>query len=854
MSVLSYALTLLLMVLPIGVVMAAGAPDEVVIADFEAAALPVSPNNDGGKAPTFVRSTEAPHSGKACLHLDYTGGARYGNLQLPASMTGTETAVRFWVKKIQAEPKAAMHIWLFEADGDAWLSPSVNLADLGDGWQKVEIPIARFAYQPRGNGEQELITTNRMLIGCNFANFTVDVDDICFVVPDPSKKWFGTTSAPTSFTFDLTKPSSDWWGTLTAEYDPIQFMAESTSPNLGRRGMNESWWTVEQERVRKMGLHGMRLWFQIDWWEPFPHRLMAGPAAKPYDGFDVDGPRMRSVYRFLDMCQKYDVEVMLNFGWKMDLPTRYWLAPPDQIGRSNPDINNADAHAESLVSLLKYLHDVKKYTVVTHVTLGNEWEYNYSSLYEAIQKRLVADGIRDRYVIAGLESNRGIKGSHDLAAAHPELIDVHTVHDYGTMDIGKLVAYDKAVLSDLPKGAGPQSFGKRGRILYTELALGPSSGVDIAGAVAGSACEGAYGVGGWRLGDQHLVSVCAMGHGSDRFDHGLHQWGTWEWIPWMKKPRESYFAASLLTRYTRRNSNIFVPAEANISRNCVLFEKDGDYTLLMVNGRKAACTFTVHLGKDLKKPFFRHLFDTTAISDSSYDTIIPKDKEFTGGTISDELPPRTFAVYTTFADLEQIEITPYVSVVKPGVTIALKAKVIPDAGEVRWSVDGGSANGSIGTDGVFHAPAGLPAIDPVIVRATGRRGGVGLAIMSFSGQPQDQPSRPSVAIKDRVGHGSSRMFDLGTSFPLDATQTLNFRMSNDGPDAAPFAITTSVPWLKVTPSEGTIEPKQAQTIDARISLDTHGLKPGAWYRGYVDINSPRGLGHDQLEVFFKTKE
>lgn len=853
------SLMLLLLILTTSVALAAAGPHDEMVADFEAAALPVAPNSDGGMPPAFERSADDPHSGAACLRITYIGGNKWGNLRLPLRLSGAETAVRFYLRRVSAEKGAAMHLWLFEADGDGWISRPIKVDTLAAGWQAVEVPLKSFSYQPRGDGEEDLATVDHMLLGCNYANFTADIDDISLVVPDPNKKWAVASSGPAAFTFDTGKPASDWWATLAAEYDPLQFMPESTSPNLGRRGMNESWWTVECERVRKMGLHGMRLWFQIEWWEPFDHRTIANGKTGPYAGFDTSGPRMASVYRFLDMCQKYNVEVLLNFGWKLDQPARYWLAPPDQLDRSNPDIKDPEAHAASLVALLRYLHDVRHYTCITHISLGNEFEYNYPELYPALQRHLVTSGLRDRYVVCGLESNQGIKRSHDLAAAHPEWLDVHTLHNYGTMDLGGLLTDDMAALRDLTaRGAGPQTFGKHGRMFYTEFSLGPQSGENIAWAVAGSARAGAYGTGGWRLGDQHLVSVCAMGNGQDRFDHGLHQWGTWEWIPWMKPPRPSYYATSLLTRYTRRGSNVFVPAAASPTGDdpampCVCFEKNGQYTVLVINRRKTARAVHIGFTKTIKQPFRRHLFDAAALPTGSYDTIVPGDRSF-NSQIEDTLPGHSFALYTTLPDWPQLVVTPYVSVARPGDTIPLKARAIAYNGALRWSVDGGTANGTVTQSGVYRAPAGLPAIDPVIVRATGTADdrAVGLAIVSFSGQPTDPPSRPTVSITRKVGHGSSRMFDLGLDLPLNSTRALPFQITNYGPDPAPFAISTTAPWLTVAPAHGEIAPHLAQTLDVQATVDTHGLKPGTWYRAYIDIASPRGLGNDQLEVFFKT--
>ncbi|HEX2948991.1 MAG TPA: hypothetical protein VHV83_05405, partial [Armatimonadota bacterium] len=295
---------------------------ETPVEDFETAPLQLSANDDGGKSPVFEQSHENPKSGTSCVKITYTGGDRWGNLQMPFHLTQETTGIRLWIRCQTCQPKSVMHLWLFESDGDGWVSPPIRLPMLDEGWNQVQFLLDDFTYQPRGNGKKDIQSTNRMLIGCNYADSIVYVDDIrLFTQPTSIQPRAKSGRLLGDFTFDLNKPSSDWWATLTAEYDPLQFMPESTSPNQGRRGMNESWWAVEQERVRKMGLHGMRLWFQIDWWEPTNDNDDPYHYAPDYSGFDIHGPRMESMYRFLDMCQKYNVAVQLDFGWKLDLPT-----------------------------------------------------------------------------------------------------------------------------------------------------------------------------------------------------------------------------------------------------------------------------------------------------------------------------------------------------------------------------------------------------------------------------------------------------------------------------------------------------------------------------------------------------
>lgn len=840
-----------------------GAIEEEIIAAFEGAgALPLAAFN--GKPPAIERCTEKPKSGKACLKINYTGGAKpgYGNLKMPVWLSGGETLVRFWLRCESAEPKATMHIWIFERDGDGWLSPSIKLEGLGKDWQLVELPLEKFRHQPRGDKKENIKSTEYMLVGCNCGNFVACIDDLRLAGPGLiAKRKKGSERFSPRYTIRNTKPIADWWATLAAEYDPLQFMRESTSPNLGRRGMNESWWTVERERVRKMGLHGMRLWFQIGWWEPLNDNGDPNHYKDDYSGFDINGPRMQSVYRFFEMCRDFDVAVQFNFGWKFRYPIRYWMMR-DPKGR-RPDIKDPAEHAESLVAFLKYIRDVKKLKVISHISLGNEFEYNYPDMYPAMHARLVKEGMRDKYILVGMEDNRrpSHKPTLDYVSRAPRTVDVLSLHRYGTVDFGHWVRSFEADLAKRNiKGFKPSHFGDRCRTFYSEFPLGEGRGGGkgwfIADTVASSALAGAYGIGGWRLGDQHLPSCGPKAHGRDLFNHGLHEWGTWRWIPWMQRPRNAYYAASLLTRYTRRYSKVLAPINA-VDRplRVVCFKKDEHYTVLAVNRHSDARPVEIRFEEPVKGTFRRHLFSKAGLPAGAYDTLIPGDKAFADASIDDVLPPESFALYTTFPEWPQAEVAPYVSVAKPGETISFKVKSIAYKGGFKWSVDGGEKNGTITAEGVYTAPKDLPAIDPVIVRATGKEDDrtVGLAIISFSGKPASRPSRPTLVVEPGTpGRKGRRQFDLGHEVAVGETKSLSFKLSNQGSEVASFTIDASVPWISVTSAKGTIPAGGKETVGFKLTVDTKGLAANRWYLGYVFIRSPRGLGLDVIDVFFKT--
>jgi len=145
--------------------------------------------SDSGHAPAYVLSTDRAHSGEHSLRVQYTNGTpEWGSIETSTAITGEETALDFWLYVESAQEKGAMHIWLFEDDGDGWVKRvSVGGEDrleaLQGRWVEVRMPLAEFGFDPRGRGTEEREKVSSILINCNYADFVAYVDDVRFEVP-----------------------------------------------------------------------------------------------------------------------------------------------------------------------------------------------------------------------------------------------------------------------------------------------------------------------------------------------------------------------------------------------------------------------------------------------------------------------------------------------------------------------------------------------------------------------------------------------------------------------------------------------------------------------------------------------
>ncbi len=139
-----------------------------------------SANEDGGNSPKIEFLKDS-----ARFSFDTQGGKYgWGNSRLsPLTLPADSTAVEFDILVESADPRAAMHVWFFEADGDAWVA-RVNPQDgkdiclvLGE-WRQVIVPFSGLSHQGRGNKRKEFMTVNHFLMGFNFGNQVVQVRNL----------------------------------------------------------------------------------------------------------------------------------------------------------------------------------------------------------------------------------------------------------------------------------------------------------------------------------------------------------------------------------------------------------------------------------------------------------------------------------------------------------------------------------------------------------------------------------------------------------------------------------------------------------------------------------------------------
>lgn len=152
----------------------------VPLHEFEAN-VDFQPHADGGRQVRIEHDSTCVKQGARALRLTYIDAPpHWGNVVGSCFVPPNATALRFWLYVHHARPQAKMHIWLLEPDGDMWVQHVAiggkSVGYLETGWHEAVLPISGFQFDGRGRRTREIVSVDRMLIGCNFGDMEVTVD------------------------------------------------------------------------------------------------------------------------------------------------------------------------------------------------------------------------------------------------------------------------------------------------------------------------------------------------------------------------------------------------------------------------------------------------------------------------------------------------------------------------------------------------------------------------------------------------------------------------------------------------------------------------------------------------------
>lgn len=146
-------------------------------------------NEDGGLVPQVSLDAGVFASAPTGMRVVYTEGPpSWGNMRRPFELPANATDIVLRLYKHSSAPNAAMHVWLSEADHDGWVvqvrDVGVSVGAMTEGWHDIKLPLESFSFEPRGARTRDMASVNAIMLGCNFGDLDVTVDDLGYLTRD----------------------------------------------------------------------------------------------------------------------------------------------------------------------------------------------------------------------------------------------------------------------------------------------------------------------------------------------------------------------------------------------------------------------------------------------------------------------------------------------------------------------------------------------------------------------------------------------------------------------------------------------------------------------------------------------
>lgn len=518
---------------------------------------------------------------------------------------------------------------------------------------------------------------------------------------------------------------------------PCAWMPESVN-----RGFRPVYWPVYRHHMEKSKPAVVRMWFQIDWIVTEEENYKKGIC-----NFESD--KMRDVIKYLDAYEKADIDVELNFGWKVGSLIQDWFSVPAvnyQLGeRGNKTINDFglnrrcsapkdfDGFAKCCASTIRELCEIRGYTCIKHLTFYNESNYGDTGLsggdfagypgkskemwevmLRAVDKELKAQNL-DNYVDYWLAEESGRDNIlHEwvdyMMTNCRDLNALNTFHRYKMRYDERLDFFKGMVEHAGEVGAIASEFA-----VYEEPEWDRSNVEYVMSMLHSGIRGGLY----WILQGVMLTDPSLLYLNGDS--------------PWWSAPYEeatagtenrSYHDFCLFTHYLPRHSKVFNTTIGDYDdiRIEAIETAKGEYSIF-VESREAKFPkdIKINFGKNIGKTFRKHVYNPKTVKLDGNLRVPPAEKELqVGDTLCDTLgADYQFVCYTSIPAFPQVNLEETFIKLPVGESKKILAELNDCEGEVIYEiVYGTGVECDINADGVFTQNEGTIAGDKYCIKAS----------------------------------------------------------------------------------------------------------------------------------------
>jgi len=357
--------------------------------------------------------------------------------------------------------------------------------------------------------------------------------------------WGGTSmlagEQPVVLTFERSAAACKSFMGFGVEWDPGFWHGW----NL-KAGVTEADWELVTGRIARMKVPVMRVMMQAKWC------LRAGGQ------YDWDSPEMKNARRYLDVCQRLGITVILtDWGCEPD-----WLKAPGIANVADPK------YAEAIGTYLDHLLNAKGYTCIRYFVMVNEPNYEvkdwgrWKKGVENVAAELARRGLDRKMALAGPDESNDEGWHRNAVDQLQKTLGAYDVHRYAQPDevrSGRLEAFFRtqwayALEKDPQAGAKPLIVGEAGLChpgfgaATNPRHLDFDYGVEMADYAAQAANAGSWAVSAWMLEDS---------------SHQNFTWGMWQGKAGGFALKPWFYPWSLLCRQVPAGSTTYRPGKAD---------------------------------------------------------------------------------------------------------------------------------------------------------------------------------------------------------------------------------------------------------------------------------------------------
>lgn len=375
--------------------------------------------------------------------------------------------------------------------------------------------------------------------------------------------------------------------------------------------------TADEEAMLEKRIADMNLQFtRIKFFPEFFERANDNDDPDVFDadaeGIDFDSTEMRALYKILDICEKYGINVDLSwygcYAWFDSYDGKYdgsWLGYSDEVTmqknwvtapRKTAEFDGFAEYAENIYVGLDYLINVKKYTclygfsVIAEMFMDDKgvisWDA-YAECVKGIDERLEKEGLRDKIKFLGTSnSGNNTKYFKDEQAKTKDYFDILGTGNYN-WDNDDYNESMETYFADIIGIA--RDYGKQGWYV-AEFCQGKhfinavdkedidwyEAGLYISRFVIAAASQGATMLNHYILGDTWFTNSY------------VHTMGLWAYRDKGWKAHPEYYFYGLICKYTDIGSKVY-PIKSTDDVSMIAFQlPDGSWSYMMANCAGAA--------------------------------------------------------------------------------------------------------------------------------------------------------------------------------------------------------------------------------------------------------------------------